>query len=79
MTRSDPPRLVGRPRVHHYDPVQLNCKVHPAIKKALKEEAAKRGQNANLLLSKAIADLVGVRLEELVQSDSEAEVLRHTA
>ena len=79
MTRSDPRRLVGRPRTHHYEAVQLNCKVHPAIKKALKEEAAKRGQNANSLLSKAIADLVGVRLEELVQSHSEAEVLRHTA
>jgi hypothetical protein len=79
MTRSDPPRLVGRPRIHNYDAVQLNCKVHPAIKKALKDEAAKRGQNANSLLSKAIADLVGVRLEELVRPDDEAGVLRHTA
>ncbi len=79
MTRSNPPRLKGRPRVNNYDTVQLNCNVHPAIKKALKDEAEKRGQNANTVLSKAIADLVGVRLEELVQPDTDTGVLRHTA
>lgn len=65
--------------MHNYEAVQLNCKVHPAIKKALKDEAEKRGQNANSLLSMAIADLVGVRLEELTQPLDEAGVLRHTA
>lgn len=63
-------RRVGRPATLTYQPVQLNLKVHPSVRRSLQVEAQRRGLKLGALLTELVADAVGTTVDELTAAET---------